>query len=49
MTDKIILELTLTEANILVRIIQSHIPAAGNEMIALMLYARIARLIDESS
>lgn len=48
MSDKIILELSLREANIIKKTLQKNTPDTDDEMLILMLYARIARKIDES-
>jgi len=45
--SKIILELTLNEARIIRKAIVSHNPDKEDEMIAIMLHSRIARLIEE--
>jgi len=49
MLDKIIIELSLREAEILIGAIASHTPAdKAHEMILFMLYARIKRKYEES-
>jgi hypothetical protein len=48
MSDKIIFELTLNEAKIVQKAIMSHSPAKDDEMLAVMLYARITTKINEA-
>ena len=45
--NKINLELSINEAKILAKIIQSHTPESANELIALMLYSRIIKLLEK--
>lgn len=48
MSEKIVLELTLNEATVIKKAIMSHSPDKEDEMIAVMLYTRIVRKIDEA-
>ena len=45
--SKIVIELNMKEAKILHRAIQGYIPPLEDEMISIMLYARITRKIEE--
>lgn len=49
MNDKITVELTINEAKIIRRTIASCIPQKEDEMISMMLYARITRKIEEAT
>lgn len=46
---KLIFELTLSEAIVLKQMIQNQTPAKENEMIAIMLYARLLGKIEEAN
>lgn len=46
--NKVILELTVQEAIIIKKAIQKSAPDKEDEMLAIMLFARIARKIDEA-
>jgi len=47
MNDKIILELTISEAKVIQKAIMNHTPNKDDEMIAVMLYATVTRKIEE--
>ena len=47
--SKIVIEFTITEAKILRKAIASCIPQRDEEMVTMMLYARITRKIEEKT
>ena len=49
MNNTIILELTIKEAKIIQHTISSSLPDRENEMISMMLYARITRKLEEAT
>jgi hypothetical protein len=46
--SKIVLELTVKEATLLANLMRSVVPSSIDEMIVMMLYARIMRKIEEA-
>ena len=48
-SEKIIIEFTVNEANILRRAIQGYNPLKDDEMVSAMLYVRIARKIQDAT
>jgi hypothetical protein len=48
-SNKIVIELTINEARILRNSVASSIPLMENEMITMMLYARITRKLEEAT
>jgi hypothetical protein len=46
-TKKVTIELTINEAKILCKAIQGYSPPMEDEMVSIMLYARITRKVEE--